>query len=71
MKTATLETYHIYGTTNEDYVTVLYRGTVLHSVNCHHSETTMRCEQMKVYAARLGFTHYKLSLNGERFPLPT
>lgn len=71
MKTVTLSTGHVFGTGNSEYASIAHKGRVLHSVQFHHSERDARVEKLKLYASRIGFTHYKTEVNGKPVALPT
>jgi hypothetical protein len=69
MKTATITSGHVFGTTNGSWVAADYHSRNVCSTTCHESELSGRTEKLKENLRNQGFTHYKTGLTGRPIKL--
>lgn len=59
MKTATIDQYHIFGTSSGHGVRLMYRGKTLQALTGHASESARMLASVISRAQGLGFTHWR------------
>ena len=69
MKTATLLSGHVYGTTNISWLEATYRGETLFSSSFHEGQLSGETERAKDNLRNRGFTDYKTGLTGKPIKL--
>lgn len=68
MKTATIERYHVRGTSNHEFH-ILYRGQHIGGNRAYFPDTLQCLTMAMIFAKNRGFTHWKLSDPANRYSL--
>lgn len=62
MKTATIVSYHVFGTKNTKSCDVCYKGKRLHNITANDYESAL-VKQAVIWSKANGFTHFKIIYN--------